>query len=103
MTSPLAALARPDGAYVPAERPASKRLLLSIGDLLWNGRRVVPDNLEAQCLGPALPDGRRLLLLLSDDNFNPLQVTQLLAFAVSVGSAPASPPPPPAPSTVPAR
>lgn len=102
-TSPLAALARPDGSYEPVERPASKRLLLSIGDLRWDGRRVVPDNIEALCLGPALPDGRRLLLLLSDDNFNPLQVTQLLAFALRLGSGAASSLPLPAPSTVPAR
>jgi hypothetical protein len=32
--------------------------------------------------GPRLADGRRSLVLLSDDNFNPAQLTLFLAFAV---------------------
>ena len=39
------------------------------------------DNSEGLCWGPPLPDGRRLLVAVSDDNFNPLQVTQFAAFA----------------------
>lgn len=38
------------------------------------------DNTEGLCWGPDLPDGRRLLVAVSDDNFNPLQVTQFAAF-----------------------
>ncbi|MDM0017410.1 esterase-like activity of phytase family protein [Variovorax saccharolyticus] len=38
------------------------------------------DNSEGLCWGPDLPNGRRLLVVLSDDNFNPLQVTQFAAF-----------------------
>ncbi|MEP6722671.1 MAG: esterase-like activity of phytase family protein [Variovorax sp.] len=39
------------------------------------------DNTEGMCWGPPLPDGRRVLVVVSDDNFNPLQVTQFAAFA----------------------
>jgi len=61
-----------------AVRPVGKRLLLDLGTL---GRPV--DNLEGMTLGPRLPDGRRSLILVSDDNFNHgRQVTQFLAFAV---------------------
>ena len=38
------------------------------------------DNTEGMCWGPMLPGGSRTLLFVSDDNFNPLQITQLLAF-----------------------
>jgi hypothetical protein len=38
------------------------------------------DNLEGMTLGPRLPDGSQSLLLVSDNNFNSLQITQLLLF-----------------------
>lgn len=38
------------------------------------------DNTEGMCWGPPLPDGKRLLVVVSDDNFNPLQTTQFAAF-----------------------
>lgn len=45
---------------------------------------VDPDNIEAMALGPDLEDGRRLLLMVSDNNFNPAaQATQVVALAVS--------------------
>ncbi|BAU41265.1 esterase-like activity of phytase family protein [Leptolyngbya sp. O-77] len=56
-------------------QPVRKRLLLNLSNL---GIRL--DNLEAMTLGPRLPDGSASLLLVSDDNFNPLQVTQFLLF-----------------------
>lgn len=37
------------------------------------------DNTEAMCWGPRLPNGGRGLVFASDDNFNPLQVTQFVA------------------------
>jgi 3-phytase len=39
----------------------------------------VPDNLEGITWGPVLPDGDRTLVLVSDDNFEPLQQTQIVA------------------------
>ncbi|MDM0051311.1 esterase-like activity of phytase family protein [Variovorax sp. J22R115] len=38
------------------------------------------DNSEGLCWGPDLPNGSRLLVAVSDDNFNPLQITQFAAF-----------------------
>jgi hypothetical protein len=55
----------PSGAAHPARQP--NQLL---------------DNFEALALGPPLPDGRRTLLLLSDDNFGRDQVTRVIALAV---------------------
>lgn len=38
------------------------------------------DNTEGMCWGPPLADGKRTLVVVSDDNFNPLQTTQFAAF-----------------------
>jgi hypothetical protein len=35
--------------------------------------------------GPPLPDGRRVLLLVSDNNFNPAEVTQFIALSEERG------------------
>ncbi|OCB21786.1 phytase [Mycobacterium malmoense] len=40
------------------------------------------DNVEGITLGPKLPDGRQSVVLVSDDNFSPSQVTQFLLFAM---------------------
>lgn len=37
------------------------------------------DNLEGMAWGPRLPNGRCVLVFVSDDNFNPAQVTQFIA------------------------
>ncbi len=58
-------------------RPAAKTL---VADFATLGLARL-DNTEGMCWGPPLPDGRRLLVVVSDDNFNPLQVTQFAAFA----------------------
>lgn len=62
----------------------SKRELLDIADLKApkTGLKITPDNLEGMTLGPTLPDGRRSLILVSDNNFSDTQVTQFLAFAL---------------------
>ena len=53
-----------------------KTLLLNL-DVL--GRPL--DNVEGMTFGPRLRDGRRTLLLVSDNNFAPAQFTQFLLFA----------------------
>jgi len=58
--------------------PASKRLVADIADL---APRL--DNLEGMTFGPTLPSGEQTLIFISDDNFAPHQITQVLAFAVS--------------------
>jgi len=50
--------------------PMSKRLLVQFPDDFEIGRDLL-DNMEAMTFGPELPDGSRLLVLVSDDNFNP--------------------------------
>lgn len=59
--------------------PVRKELLFDLADL-----GLYVDNMEGLTLGPILADGRRTLILVSDDNFNPfVQVTQFFAFALS--------------------
>lgn len=65
-------------------QPAAKQLLLDFADL---GLRSV-DNLEGMAWGPRLDSGERVLLLVSDNNFNPAEVTQFIALAESAPCAP---------------
>jgi 3-phytase/alkaline phosphatase D len=58
-------------------RPAEKTLLLDLDTL-----GIPLDNVEGMAFGPELPDGRRSLILVSDNNFAPAQFTQFLLFAV---------------------
>lgn len=60
--------------------PISKRLLLDLTDL-----GIPLDNFEGMTLGPQLPDGSQSLVLISDDNFNDLQTTELLLFRLRQG------------------
>jgi hypothetical protein len=60
--------------------PVQKTLLLNL-DVL--GRPL--DNVEGMTFGPRLRDGRRTLLLVSDNNFAPAQFTQFLLFAYESG------------------
>lgn len=62
-----------------AVTPVTKRLL---ADLAQFG--IDPDNVEGASLGPLHPDGRPTLVLVSDNNFSPLQQTQVIAFALEL-------------------
>ena len=55
--------------------PMTKRLALDLDAL---GIHV--DNVEGLCFGPTLGNGHRTLVFVTDDNFDPGQSTQLLAF-----------------------
>ena len=57
---------------------ASKKLLLNMDELA-----ISTDNIEGVTFGPLLPNGHKTLLFISDNNFNPLQQTQLLLFEVN--------------------
>lgn len=61
-------------------QPAHKRLLVDLGQL---GLPML-DNIEGMALGPRLPDGRRLLVLVSDNNFSALQSTMWIALAAGM-------------------
>ncbi|MBN3940950.1 esterase-like activity of phytase family protein [Nostoc sp. NMS9] len=56
-----------------------KKLLLDLRKL-----DVLLDNIEGLTLGPKLPDGQQSLILISDNNFNSLQRTQILAFKIKI-------------------
>ena len=58
---------------------AQKRLLLDLENL-----KVPLDNIEGLTFGPVLEDGNRGLILVSDNNFSPLQETQILGFKIKV-------------------
>ena len=58
-------------------RPAQKTLLFDLDTL-----GIPLDNVEGMTLGPTLPDGRRALVLVSDNNFAASQFTQFLLFAL---------------------
>ncbi|MBW4555060.1 MAG: esterase-like activity of phytase family protein [Trichormus sp. ATA11-4-KO1] len=62
-------------------KPVEKKLLLDLRTL-----NVLLDNIEGLTLGPWLPDGQRSLILVSDNNFNSLQRTQILAFKLKIES-----------------
>lgn len=55
--------------------PIKKKLLLDLSEL-----GIYLDNLEGITLGPRLADGSQSLLLVSDNNFNDIQLSQFLLF-----------------------
>jgi hypothetical protein len=58
-------------------KTAKKTLLLNMDDL-----GIYIDNIEGITFGPDLPNGQKTLLFVADNNFNPLQKSQLLLFEV---------------------
>lgn len=54
-----------------------KKLLLNMDSL-----GIYIDNIEGVTFGPTLADGKRSLLFIADNNFNPLEKTQLLLFEI---------------------
>jgi hypothetical protein len=64
-------------------QPARKTLLLDLSTLRHDdGTPLALDNVEGLGWGPLLR-GRRTLVLVSDDNFNPAQFTQFIALRVT--------------------
>lgn len=64
-----------------AIRPVQKRLLLNLDGLnLPTGT----DNIEGIEFGPRLPDGRQSIVLVSDNNFNVTQFTQILTLGADL-------------------
>lgn len=57
--------------------PATKKLLLNMDDL---GFYI--DNIEGVTFGPQLSNGHKTILFIADNNFNPLEKTQILLFEV---------------------
>jgi hypothetical protein len=63
-------------------KPAQKKLLLDLRNFDF-----ALDNIEGLTLGPKLSDGQQSLILISDNNFNGLQRTQILAFKLKTESS----------------
>lgn len=57
--------------------PARKTLLIDFNQL-----NIPLDNIEGIAFGPVLEDGRRLLVVVSDNNFSKTQSTQILVFGI---------------------
>jgi len=64
--------------------PVTKRLILNVEEDLG----IEPDNIEGMAFGPALPDGRLPLILVSDNNFAANQTTQFIVLAVNLEAVP---------------
>lgn len=62
-------------------KPVQKKLLLDLRTL-----DVALDNIEGLTLGPSLPNGQKALILVSDNNFNSIQRSQILAFQLKIES-----------------
>lgn len=78
-TDTLAIPALQPGAY----QPPAKLLLADFSAFTGAGpgyRLARLDNTEGMSWGPRLPNGNRSLHFISDDNFNPRQITQWLVF-----------------------
>jgi 3-phytase len=68
--------------------PMSKDLVVDLETDLGLVPGVSIDNMEGMAFGPTLPDGRRVLVLVSDDNFNPkYQNTVFIVLAVTLTPA----------------
>jgi hypothetical protein len=62
--------------------PVQRQLLLDLSTLKNDDGSVLAlDNIEGITFGPEV-DGKRTLILVSDNNFNPAQFTQFIAFTV---------------------
>jgi hypothetical protein len=61
----------------PPAKPVVKKLLLNMDAL-----GVYVDNIEGITFGPLLPNGRRTLLLIADNNFEALEKTQFFLFEI---------------------
>ena len=55
----------------------SKKLLFNMDDL-----RIYIDNIEGVTFGPTLSNGKKSLIFIADNNFNPLEQTQFLLFEI---------------------
>ena len=64
--------------------PVTKQLILNVEADLG----IEPDNIEGMAFGPALPDGRLPLVLVSDNNFAASQSTQFIVLAVELETIP---------------
>jgi hypothetical protein len=61
----------------PAAHPLIKKLLLNMDDL-----KMYTDNIEGMTFGPDLPNGHKTLIFIADNNFTPIEKSQVMLFEV---------------------
>ena len=71
-----------DGGSPIALTPVSQEEVFAFDDL-----GIPIDNIEGMTFGPALPDGRQTLVIVSDNNFSGGQFTQFIALALDIRPA----------------
>lgn len=78
-----------DGNLPDSIRPVGKSWLIDLLDPRWGlAGKDFPEKTEGLALGPKLPDGRRSLLITSDNDFQPQVPTRIDVFALRGISAP---------------
>ena len=77
----------PQGELPATIIPVRKRLLMDFMnpkfDLAGSGGEGMPEKIEGMTFGPSLADGRRLLIVTSDNDFSAKNPTWIWAFAVA--------------------
>jgi hypothetical protein len=68
-----------EGEMPEAGSTVAKRLVANLSEL-----GIDPDNVEGMAFGPRLADGRQSLILVSDNNFNPAQTTQVIGLGLEI-------------------
>jgi hypothetical protein len=71
-----------EGGSPIALTPVSREEVFAFDDL-----GIPIDNIEGMTFGPALPDGRQTLVIVSDNNFNAGQFTQFIVLALEIQPA----------------
>ena len=86
----MSAIARlPSRGLPPGVKPVRKTLLLDMMESRFNlAGATMPEKVEGLAIGPDLADGRRLLLIASDNDYNPGMPTYVWAFAVDAADLP---------------
>ena len=72
-------LAKKGCLHVNPHWPVAKKEILNFSDFILS-----LDNLEGMTFGPTLPDGRQILIVVSDNNFSKIQRTQFIALALHI-------------------
>ena len=71
-----------EGGTPIALTPVSQDAVFAFDDL-----GIPIDNIEGMTFGPALPDGRQTLVIVSDNNFSAVQFTQFIVLALDIQPA----------------
>jgi hypothetical protein len=79
----------PSGKLPAKIKPVSKKLFLDILSPKFGlGGKKFPEKVEGLAFGPDLPDGRRLLLVTSDNDFKADEPSYIWAFAIGKADLP---------------